>query len=1397
MKKIYAFLTGIAVLANLATRAQTTVDLKVFLEGPYFSGALTPWLNGWGYLPLDHPYDASPWFYYGPETVTAIPNADVVDWVLMELRQTTGPASTAIQDSAIARQVGFILETGSIVSVDGSSPLQFNFAVTSNLYAVVMTRNHLAIMSGYPLQLSGGVYNYDFTTSADKVYGGVNGHKQIATGIWAMVSGDGDSNGNVNNADKIDVWKPQSGNAGYLNGDFNMNGQVDNVDKNEFWKINSGRSSQVPGGSVNTPPVAVIQVNPPTGTTITVFTLDASASYDAQSKPALLAARWDFENDGTWDTPYSTTKAITHQYMTAGDYIIKVKVIDVGGLTDTATYNLQVGQSYGTPCPGIPTVNYEGQVYNTVQIGTQCWLKENLNVGTMINGSQNQANNQVIEKYCYNNDPGKCSIYGGLYQWDELMQYTNQAGARGICPPGWHVPKQEEWNALVEFLGGIGVAGGKMKDVGTLHWNPPNVGATNESGFTALPGGSRPGSSYFTDLGNTANFWSSTEAYTTYAWLLTLVTYDAGVLTSYNPKTNAVSARCIMEPPPPVWSCGDTIVDARDGQVYNTVEIGTLCWMQENLNIGTMIQGSASQTNNGIIEKYCYSNSQSNCNVYGGLYQWDEVMQYVLTPGVKGICPAGWHLPKDDEWCILEQTVDPTITCSSTGWRGIDGGGKLKEAGTFHWHSPNTGATNSSGFTALPAGFRDLNYGFYNQQWSAHFWSSNEFNSTSTLSRYLSYDIAQVNRRNDTKNLGLSVRCLKDTPPVWSCGDTIVDARDGQVYNTVEIGTQCWMQENLNIGTMIQSTSNQANNSIIEKYCYENNTSNCDIYGGLYQWDEMMQYATTPGVQGICLAGWHLPTDPEYCTLTQFVDPTVNCDITGESGTDVGTKMKSTTGWYEGGNGTNASGFTVLPSGNSPPGGMFSGLTTQAYFYSSSASGDYALCRNLTYYNTTIRRHYDYEYHGFSVRCIKDAPPPTWSCGDTIVDARDNQVYNTVEIGTQCWMQENLNIGTMIQGTSNQTNNGILEKYCYENSIANCNAYGGLYQWDEMMQFDVVPGVKGICSSGWHLPTDVDYCTLTQYIDSSVDCNATNWSGIDVGTKMKSTSGWNSGGNGTNTSGFSALPGGISAMNGYFMAITSEAHFWNSTLVGSFGWYRSLGSSFSGIYRYYSNKLFGFSVRCLKDAPPPVWSCGDTIVDARDGQVYNTVEIGSQCWMQKNLNIGTMIQGTLDQSNNSVIEKYCYDNSTANCDVYGGLYQWNEMMQYVTTPGAKGICPVGWHLPTDAEWCTLEQYVDPTITCSSTGWRGIDGGGKLKETGTIHWAPPNTGATNSSGFTALPGGNRFTDGNFNSLTYLAYFWSSSESGTTAWRRHLYYDLATVNRDTNNKYLGFSVRCEKD
>jgi uncharacterized protein (TIGR02145 family) len=188
--------------------------------------------------------------------------------------------------------------------------------------------------------------------------------------------------------------------------------------------------------------------------------------------------------------------------------------------------------------------------------------------------------------------------------------------------------------------------------------------------------------------------------------------------------------------------------------------------------------------------------------------------------------------------------------------------------------------------------------------------------------------------------------------------------------------------------------------------------------------------------------------------------------------------------------------------------------------------------------------------------------------------------------------------------------------------------------------------------------------------------------------------------------------------------------------------------------------------------------CGDVILYG--GETYPTVQIESQCWFQKNLNVGTRIAGSSNQTSGNGIEKYCYNNLDANCVTYGGLYQWNEAMQY-TTSSTQGICPNGWHIPTYAELQTLKSAV-------------VGDGNALKAIG------QGTG-TNTSGFSALLAGFRGSDGNFVNIGYYAYFWSSTKgaggSDTGAYYVRLYGSNSDLLFGYGSWEGGFSVRCLKD
>ena len=392
-----------------------------------------------------------------------------------------------------------------------------------------------------------------------------------------------------------------------------------------------------------------------------------------------------------------------------------------------------------------------------------------------------------------------------------------------------------------------------------------------------------------------------------------------------------------------------------------------------------------------------------------------------------------------------------------------------------------------------------------------------------------------------------------------------------------------------------------------------------------------------------------------------------------------------------------------------------------------------------------------------------------------LTDSRDGQSYRTVTIGSQTWMAENLNYKTA-------------NSYCCDNNAGNCIKYGRLYTWN---------AAKTACPSGWHLPTKAEFETLFTAVGGS----------STAGIKLKSTSGWYSGGNGTDDYSFSALPAGLRNYDEGYYNEGDGANFWSSTEYYSYYAYfmnlsyNNVNANLDYYYDYAyldrDGKDFGFSVRCVKDnalssgktssssavirssssVTPPKSSSSvkvtepaevtiGSITDSRDGQTYKTVSIGSQTWMAQNLNYKT------DNS-------YCYDDSPSNCTKYGRLYTW---------AAAKTACPTGWHLPDTTEWNTLFTAVGGSSTA----------GKMLKSTSGWNSSGNSVSGTDNYSFSALPAGFRRNGGNYDSEGFYAYFWSSTENGSGyAYDLDMLYNDGGAYLRYGSEYYGFSVRCVKD
>jgi len=382
--------------------------------------------------------------------------------------------------------------------------------------------------------------------------------------------------------------------------------------------------------------------------------------------------------------------------------------------------------------------------------------------------------------------------------------------------------------------------------------------------------------------------------------------------------------------------------DNRDGRTYKTVRIGNHRWMAENLNYRPQIGRST-----------CSENNNSNCNKYGRLYDWNTA---------KIACPTGWHLPSTQEWDDLMLTVGGKRVS-----RLMDGrheyfawdkaGMKLKAK--IGWGNKGNG-TDDYGFSALPGGIR-----YYDGSGSTgkdgYWWTTTESNDDKYIhSRYIDI-FGDVREDINDPGEAISVRCVEGEAvvPIYKQlgaggSGTVTDKRDGQKYKTVKIGNQWWMAENLNYQP-------QSGNS----WCYENNNSNCSIYGRLYDWNT---------ARIVCPSGWHLPSRLEWNNLVKVVGPSVaGKKLKAKKGWTISGNRTNNDGWDNDGNGTDEYGFSALPGGliNSKGGSVLAGY--DGYWWTATeefvGSAFYRSMENKR--DNTIENSWE-NNTGYSVRCVQD-----------------------------------------------------------------------------------------------------------------------------------------------------------------------------------------------------------------------------------------------------------------------------------------------------------------------------------------------------------------------------------------------------------------------------------------
>jgi uncharacterized protein (TIGR02145 family) len=960
------------------------------------------------------------------------------------------------------------------------------------------------------------------------------------------------------------------------------------------------------------------------------------------------------------------------------------------------------------------------------------------------------------------------------------------------------------------------------------------------------------------------------------------------------------------------FTCGNSTTDY-DGNSYNTVQIGQQCWMKENLRTthyadGTVISDGGSSGSWTIGHYYNYSSSSIVLSSRGYLYNWLAVMHGAESSsanpsGVQGICPDGWHVPSDAEWTQLEDYVgSQSQYCCSNSTNFIakalaSNSGWSTSSWTCAVGNDQT-SNNATGFSAVPAGCFLSSFCYVGN--CASFWSSTQYSSEAAYSRSLWYDVSQVNWNGESKSFGRSVRCLRDAPSVvidsksCSSSPTVTD-HEGNVYATVQIGDQCWMRENLrtttspSTGTYLIPPASTSTYTGKQAQWYNNDSTTYAPmnHGLLYNWNAAADtFNTAYGEtsvndnssnavsvsfssyrRGICPDGWHLPSDAEWTQLTDYVSGQGEYTCGGES-SYIAKAMASMEGWSSSSNfcavgniqtSNNASGFSAVPAGLAGPDSYNSGFN--ALFWSSTQhSGHWASSMFFYSGGAIAELHSNFGKHQFhSVRCLRNDDSDINSDGQPCPGAStvsyDGVTYNTVQIGQQCWMKENLRNthyadGTSIPSGGSNTSETMGYYYNYSSSSIPLAQRGYLYNWPAVMHgassSSANPsGVQGICPDGWHVPSDAEWTTLTNYVKSQSQyvCGSDN---TYIAKALASTEGWSTSSNNcavgndqssNNVTGFTVVPAGYCNGSSFNYA-GNDAYFWSSTQDGSnYAYYRSLGYSLARVYRGNYNKDYGRSVRCLRDAPSVVidsksCSSSPTVTD-HEGNVYATVQIGDQCWMRENLrtttspSTGTYLipaAGTGYTYTGKQARWYNNDSTTYAPMNYGLLYNWNAAVDTFNTAYGetsvntssgngvsvsfsghrRGICPAGWHVPSDAEWTQLTNYVGgqseyicegnssyiAKALASTEGWN----------TSTYYsscMVGNDQTLNNATGFSAVPAG--YCDGSsFYNVGGQTFFWSSTQySNGNPFCRILSSGTRGVNGNADDRGGGYSVRCLKN
>ena len=1170
--------------------------------------------------------------------------------------------------------------------------------------------------------------------------------------------------------------------------------------------------------------------------TSTSVTLHGQVAINTSENSATGFKWWNFNDPSSVFTVSSDTllgsfSARIDGLLTAGTRIY---------FTAFATNGL--GTSYGDTLSYTPqstlctSPTFDGYTYEVWTIGSQCWFAENLRSdnyadGSAIPGGYDEATWDALTvgaQAIYNGDSATYfADYGRLYNWYAV------GNTAGLCPSGWHVPSDAEFTALTDFLGGESIVAEEMKSSVT---DTPSWDGTNLSGWSGEPSGGR-GTSGFAGAGNSGSWWTSTQDDSNNSWTRTLQSVNSYVTRFAFGQENGISVRCLQggpSAPTPITAAASSVITEAailngsvafdgyfpvtatgftwgyqpdlsdgtevagnsltgsfsadltglnynstiyfsafatnalgtaygdtlsrclmqcnpvefDGYTYETVAIGCECWFAENLRSDNYADGSPIP--GGLDDASWFATTQGAQAIYnadsasyfedfGRLYNWSAVENSA------GLCPTGWHVPTDTEFSELSNFLGLSLA-----------GEKMKSSAT---DTPPWDGTNLSGWSGLPGARRTPSGSFLGMGDEGYWWTSSP-NGSTAKNRTLLSSSPNLMATEDNVIGGNSVRCLRDDTSV----PTSVTAAGSQVtrdaatlngsvafdgYSSVTATGFKWgYQPDLSDGTVVAGNALTGGFSADLTGLAENGT----IYFAAFASNAIgTSYSDT---------------------LSQCL---THCDPVEFDGYTYETTVVDCECWFA----------ENLRSDNyadgSPIAGGLDNVTWEA-----ATDGAQAIYDNdsLTYY-----ADYGRLYNWYAVDSAAGLCPTGWH-----VPTDDEFTELAIYLG-----------GVFVAGEKLRSSPTDSPSWTGTNEVGWSALPGGyrastglywsagvqFYVWSSSMNANSLPLARRIYGGGKFIYRE----TKTNQDGFSVRCLRDESSAPTPTTAAASAA----------TTVTATLNGSV-AFDGY-SSVTATGFKWgyqpdlsDGTVVGGNALTGSFSADLTGLTENSTIYFSAFATNALGTA------YGDTLSRCLmqcdpvefDGYTYETVAIGCQCWFAENLRSdqyrdGSPIAGGLDNATWSGTTEgaqaiYNSDSAAYFAD-YGRLYNWYAV------ESTAGLCPTGWHVPTDNEWKTLEMGLGMTQgQADAIGFRGTDQGTQMKATS--GWFSPGNGS-NSSGFTGLPGGFRWPDGSFSFAGANGYWWSSSPSGSDAWFRFLSSDYSNVFRNDGNQRNGFSVRCLRD